>query len=201
MARRSSPTRRAVARARRLGWALRWPMPCWRAEPGPSWRPASNAIGCVSFCAFLPMRPMIENRFRCTMRVGACAIGLSTLASMAGCAHRPASQSEIDRLNRSTEALRLQNTAYAKQVEELENRVFILGDQLESRKVNEERAEVPRLPTVALHPAQAVDLPMPLAPSGTETTSEAEVEYAGEAAKSVAHRPVLRMRGDSAELT
>jgi len=36
---------------------------------------------------------------------------------MAGCAHRPASQSEIDQLNRSTEALRLQNTAYAKQVE------------------------------------------------------------------------------------
>jgi len=135
------------------------------------------------------------------MRVGVCAIGLLTLASMAGCAHRPASQSEIEQLNRSIEALRLQNTAYAKQVEELENRIFILGDQLESRKVNEERAESPRLPTVALHPAPTVELPMPLAPPGTETASEAEVEYAGEAAKSVAHRPVLRMRGDSAELT
>jgi tol-pal system protein YbgF len=42
---------------------------------------------------------------------------------------------------------------------------------------------------------------MPVAPAGTEAASEPEVEYAGEAAKSSTHRPVLRMRGDSAELT
>ena len=137
------------------------------------------------------------------MRVGVCAIALFTLALGAGCAHRPVNQAEIDQLNRSIEGLRLQNTAYAKQVEELENRLFILSDQAESRKVNEERAETPRLPTVALHPAETEPLPLALAlaPAGTETAAEPEVEYAGEAAKPNAHRPVLRLHGESGELT
>jgi tol-pal system protein YbgF len=137
------------------------------------------------------------------MRLGVCAIGLSTFALVAACAHRPANQAEIDQLNVSIESLRMQNTAYAKQVEELENRLFILSDQLDSRKVNEERAEAPKLPTVALHPEEPVALPTStsMAPPGTETASEPEVEYAGEAAKSTAKRPVLRLHGDTAELT
>ncbi|HEX7498913.1 MAG TPA: hypothetical protein VF524_01265, partial [Polyangia bacterium] len=118
---------------------------------------------------------------------------------MASCAHRQSSQVEVDQLHRSIEALRAQNAVYAKQVEELENRLFILSDQLDSRKVNDEKAETPKLPTVALHPG-----PMPpvnMAPPGTESASEPEVEYAGEAAKPTAHRPVLRLRGDSAEVS
>ena len=135
------------------------------------------------------------------MRAGVCAPFFSTLVLMSGCAHRPASQAEIDQLNRSIEALRAQNTAYAKQVEELENRLFILSDQLESRKVNEERVETPKLPTMALHPAAPAAEPTVVLPPGTESTGEPEVEYAGEAAKPSVRRPVLRLHGESGELT
>jgi len=137
------------------------------------------------------------------MRLPVRAIGILSIALMASCAHRQASPTEVDQLRRSIEGLRAQNATYAKQVEELENRLFILGDQLDSRKVNEEKAETPRLPTVALHPAPASPLSTAYgtAPAGTEAGSEPEVEYAGEAAKSNVHRPVLRMRGDSAEVT
>jgi tol-pal system protein YbgF len=134
------------------------------------------------------------------MRLSVCTFGLSSLALVSACAHRPAKQVEVEELNRSIEALRSQNTAYAKQVEELENRLFILNDRIESRKVNDEKVEVPKLPTVALHPVPAA-APQPTAPPGTETSAEPEVEYAGEAAKSTAHRPLLRMHGDSAELS
>lgn len=104
-------------------------------------------------------------------------------------------------MNRTVEALRAQNTAYAKQVEELENRVFILSDQLESRKINDERAEAPKLPTIALHPIPAPEVPAPMAPPGTESAAEPEIEYAGEAAKPSTHRPVLRLHGESGELS
>jgi len=124
------------------------------------------------------------------MRLFTCATGLASFALLAACAHRQPNQAEIDHLNRSVESLRIQNAAYAKQVEELENRVFILSDRLESKKVNDEKVETPRLPTVTLHPESAPPA----------TASEPEVEYAGEAAKSSAHRPVLRLHGDTAEM-
>lgn len=135
------------------------------------------------------------------MRLPMYATGLASIALLAACAHRQPNQAEIDQLNRSVEALRIQNAAYAKQVEELENRLFILSDRLESRKINDEKVETPTLPTVTLHPEAAPPAPEPLlAPPGTETASEPEVEYAGEAAKSNVHRPVLRMHGDTAEM-
>jgi tol-pal system protein YbgF len=130
----------------------------------------------------------------------------SVLALGASCAQRKAGQSETEQLRTSIEALRAQNATYARQVEELENRLFILSDQLESRKVNAEKAELPRLPTVALHPAAPMAAsPAPsmatMVPAGTETEVEPEIEYAGEAAKSNVHRPVLRLRGDTAEVS
>lgn len=135
------------------------------------------------------------------MRLCLRAIGLSTFALAAACAHRPANQAEVDQLNRTVESLRLQNSAYAKQVEELENRVFILSDRLESTKVNEERAEAPRLPVIALRPGEASASPLPMAPPGTEAAAEPEVEYVGEAAKTTTRRPVLRLHGETGELT
>jgi tol-pal system protein YbgF len=127
----------------------------------------------------------------------------SILALGASCAQRKAGQSETEQLRISIEALRAQNATYARQVEELENRLFILSDQLESRKVNAEKVELPRLPTVALHPAVPMAAsPAPsMVPAGTETEVEPEIEYAGEAAKSNVHRPVLRLRGDTAEVS
>lgn len=140
------------------------------------------------------------------MRAGVLAIAIATFGWGAACAHRQAKPVDTEQQNRAIETLRLQNAAYAKQVEELENRLFILTDQLDSRKVNEERAETPRLPTVALHPVPIVveerfGERSIVPPAGTETAVEPEVEYAGEAVKSNVHRPVLRLHGNSGELT
>jgi tol-pal system protein YbgF len=107
----------------------------------------------------------------------------------------------VEQLNRSIESLRVQNAEYAKQVEELENRVFILTDQLESRKVNEQKVATPQLPTVKLHPADDRATPdSTLAPATTMVSPESEVEYAGEAAKSNSNRPVLRLHGEQAPI-
>jgi tol-pal system protein YbgF len=100
-------------------------------------------------------------------------------------------------LNRTVESLRGQNAEYAKQVEELENRLFILTDQLESRKVHDQQVATPQLPTVKLHPE--VDTSPHLqdvVPATTMVGPEVDIEYAGEAAKPSGPRPVLRLHGD-----
>ena len=104
----------------------------------------------------------------------------------------------MEQLNRSIESLRVQNAEYAKQIEELENRVFILSDQLESRKVNEQKAATPQLPTVKLHPESGpATAESPMAPATTMVSAEeSDVEYVGEAAKSNRSRPVLRLHGE-----
>jgi tol-pal system protein YbgF len=125
------------------------------------------------------------------------AIGLAAAGLLAACAHRGADPTPVEQLNRSIESLRVQNAEYAKQVEELENRVFILTDQLESRKVNEQKVATPQLPTVKLSPENETATPdSTLAPATTMVAPESDVEYVGEAAKSNSNRPVLRLRGE-----
>src|SRR5687768_8529159 len=82
------------------------------------------------------------------------AIGALTSSFAVGCAHSTSEKAQVDELNRTVAGLRIQNAAYSKQVEELENRVFILSDQVESRKVVAERVATPQLPTVTLHPKE-----------------------------------------------
>jgi tol-pal system protein YbgF len=139
------------------------------------------------------------------MRPPVRAIVLASAALAAACGHAPPKQAELDDLHRTVESLRVQNAAYAKQVEELENRLFILNDRLDSQKVSEQRVETPTLPTVTLHPTPE---PEPVSasefvttPAGTELEGEPEVEYVGDAAKSSAHRPVLRLHGEGTELS
>jgi len=130
-----------------------------------------------------------------------CAIGMAAAGLLVACAHRGADPAPVEQLNRSIESLRVQNAEYAKQVEELENRVFILTDQLESRKVNEQKVATPQLPMVKLHPendSASSDTASTLAPATTMVAPESEVEYAGEAAKSNSSRPVLRLHGEHA---
>ncbi len=135
------------------------------------------------------------------MRSSSRATLLICSISLAACAHREGSQAENDRLNRSIETLRAQNAAYAKQVEELENSVFILKDRLgRQAEADGEKAAAPALPTVTLSPDASAAASGQSAPAGTEPASEPEVEYAGDAAKPNARRPVLRMRGDNAEI-
>ena len=126
-------------------------------------------------------------------------IGLAAAGLLAACAHRGADPASVEQLNRSIESLRVQNAEYAKQIEELENRVFILTDQLESRKVNEQKVATPQLPTVKLHPENDSATPeAALPPATTMVSPESDVEYAGEAAKSNRNRPVLRLHGEHA---
>jgi tol-pal system protein YbgF len=118
---------------------------------------------------------------------------------LAACAHRGAEEASAEHLNRTIESLRVQNSEYAKQIEELENRVFILTDQMESRKVNDQRVATPQLPTVKLHPeSDPVTPDSTMAPATTIVSPDADIEYAGEAAKSNSNRPVLRLHGDQA---
>ena len=62
--------------------------------------------------------------------------------ALAGCAHSESEKAASD-LNRQMQSLRAQNSAYAKQVEELENRVFIMSDQVDGKREEAPRAEPP----------------------------------------------------------
>jgi tol-pal system protein YbgF len=124
------------------------------------------------------------------------------VGSLVACAHRGTDGAAVEQLTHQVETLRVQNAAYAKQVEELENRVFILSDQLESRKVNEQRAAPPQLPTITLHPepARAIEPEPEVFPdlASTVASSDPEIEYAGEAAKTGTRRPLLKLQGEQA---
>jgi tol-pal system protein YbgF len=112
-------------------------------------------------------------------------------ALTAGCAGT--NDASVTEMNRTIQALRVQNAAYAKQVEELENRVFILGDQ-DEHKAAAPKPAPPPLPRVTLRRSDAIPT------LEEEVASEDDgVEYAGEAAKPNAKRPLLRLYGD--ELT
>ena len=120
----------------------------------------------------------------------------------AGCAHKQADPLEVAALRHTIEGLRVQNSSYAKQVEELENRVFILSDQVESRKVNEEKKALPQLPTVILHAAAPTAAKASqVQPTAEFFSDEPEVEYAGEAARTTRNRPVLRLYGESGQIS
>jgi tol-pal system protein YbgF len=118
-------------------------------------------------------------------------------SALVGCAHADgAHEPTVTELNRTVQSLRAQNSAYAKQVEELENRVFIMSDQLDTKKVNSERAPVtakPGLPKVTLHPVERAAV---VEETQTNDQGDVEVEYAGEAARSSGKRPLLRLYGD-----
>ncbi len=117
-----------------------------------------------------------------------------------GCATTSATQpaTRAAELDRNMVELRAQNAGYVRQIEELQNRVFILQDKLDSRRnAGERRAAAAPVskhidgvhPSAAHAGAEAVD------PSNDPT-----VEYAGEAAlpsKRGSARPVLRLSGNN----
>jgi tol-pal system protein YbgF len=105
-----------------------------------------------------------------------------------GCAHAPAADELSDVKHRLDEAQRRQ-TAAEQKVQELEDRVFLLTDQLESQKVaSARRGEPPRLPVVTLRPEAS---PAPVNEDGEE------IEYQGDARSATPERvrPVLRVDG------
>jgi tol-pal system protein YbgF len=125
--------------------------------------------------------------------------GVLTAALLIGCATaKPTPEAE---LARTIESLRAQNAVYSRQIEELENRVFILSDRLETRKVNDERAvpAPPALPATKL--TRGEPAPQPEGDRGSDRPAslveDTSVEYADAAAQSSERRPVLRLWGSS----
>src|SRR5687767_4472789 len=119
------------------------------------------------------------------------------MVMLAGCGHTEAERAtSVSELNRTVQSLKAQNSAYAKQVEELENRVFIMSDQMDGKKDDGPRPvkAQPALPTVTLHPAERAATTIVEEPSDDPT--QVDVEYAGEAAKTSVKRPMLRLYGD-----
>jgi tol-pal system protein YbgF len=93
---------------------------------------------------------------------------------LAGCADTTSSARLDDLQKRLDEASRRQAQTQAK-LEQLEDRVFLLTDQVESQKVASSHAAAPRLPVVTLKPEPEA---APVADGGDD------VEYRGEAASS-----------------
>ena len=129
-------------------------------------------------------------------------------AALAGCATAPAPKPSTADSDRIIAELRVKNAGAERHVQELENRIFILEDQLDSRRLAAEqrapatlpppsndaasatRTSKPPLATPAAPPARAAGEPSSL-------VAEGEVEYAGAAAGHAgpSRRPVLRLGG------
>ncbi len=114
--------------------------------------------------------------------------------ALGGCQAHAQEVPPAEDLNRTMTLLRTQNAAYARQIEELENRVFILADRVEGQKVREQRKADPVLPVEVLTPAVttgrvAVSMPRDL-------PSDSNVEFSGEAAKIGSPRPLLHLTGE-----
>jgi tol-pal system protein YbgF len=99
--------------------------------------------------------------------------------------------------------LRARNAGYARQIEELQNRIFILEDRLEMTRLADKQPALPLPPAKHIGPpapASPVELPPPAPeiPTAFADDSTEAVEYAGEAAlpQRASHpRPVLRLSG------
>ncbi len=133
-----------------------------------------------------------------------CAVAGVAPVGLGGCATgAPAAKPAIE-IERSMEILRAQNAAYARQVEELENRVFVLNDRLDSRRVDAERVAIPELPKVKLSPKDTATAEARLGQvesAAPSMVSQEDVEFTGDAAKTQKNRPMLRLEGSSPELT
>jgi tol-pal system protein YbgF len=99
--------------------------------------------------------------------------------------------------------LRAQNTAYTRKIEELENQVFVLQAELDSRRGGPqppptEHLPPPPLPETKLKPGQETPQPEAAEPPKS-LVDEAAVEYAGAAAEPRSgKRPLLRLWGPGA---
>ena len=136
----------------------------------------------------------------CRLFHGVRCLAVAAVAACAGCMPPP-SQVKLDELNRTVASLRAQNVEQRRQIEELENQVFVLGDKVESREVTAARAAPVNLPKITLSPGKSA------APSDDNQSAsfpygdDSDVEYVGEAAKSSKSRPLLRLVGSGNDVS
>jgi tol-pal system protein YbgF len=134
------------------------------------------------------------------------------LAGGACATTRPAKLTPAAEAEQTINTLRAQNSGYIRQIEELQNRVFILEDRLDSHRVVGQQRAAPVLPisrTLGAPPAVEADplagdeIPAPgeapaRADSRTATARlDLTVEYSEEAARAGRDRPVLRLERGS----
>jgi tol-pal system protein YbgF len=132
------------------------------------------------------LRPVVSAVILGALVTGACATSPATPP--------PARAAELDR---TMVELRAQNAGYVRQIDELQNRVFILQDKLDSkRSAGRSAAAAPASKHIG-------DGASPVGHAASEVVDESNgpmVEYAGEAAlpaKRGRARPVLRLSGNS----
>jgi tol-pal system protein YbgF len=116
-----------------------------------------------------------------------CGAGLYAAPLFApGCA-APALESKVRGLEKKVAELSMKNDESAHRQDDLENRVFLLSDQVESQKVAQARRGAPDLPVVALRPPPPVQAPLRPA-----------VEFQGAAQSETPDkvRPLLRAEGN-----
>jgi tol-pal system protein YbgF len=115
----------------------------------------------------------------------------AVLTAACGCATAPKPTAAPVDPERTILELRAKNAGYVKRIEELENRVFILEDQLDSRALASEQRAPATLPVrlPASKTAGPGDRPAAEEPVQTSLVAEHAVDYAGEAAASAAPGP------------
>lgn len=127
----------------------------------------------------------------------------------AGCgASRPRTTTEISELRRQLDALRRQSVHDQKAVHEMESRLFVCEDRLETARVAADRAPAePRLPVVRKRPTLAeAKAPEPVPsdedrPIGIEESipdGPVEIVYEGEAARDVPPKRIIRIHEEAA---
>ena len=118
------------------------------------------------------------------------------LALGAGCLVDRSARAEIADLHRQIDAYRRQAAEATDKAEELENRVFVLEDRVDTQKVSDGKAEVaPRLPVIKKSAPEAIAAP----PASSvdrytdENGEEVVVIYEGDAARKQPTRPSIRL--------
>ncbi len=126
------------------------------------------------------------------MQKSALRLALALGVFSGGCAGTQSEAALADLRTKLTDAQRKEADG-RRRIDELENRVFLMTDQLESHKVAQAAVRPPRLPIVTLHPSEEGDADAGDPPHGDD------VGFVGAARSSDAHhvRPVLRGDGDA----
>ena len=116
-----------------------------------------------------------------------------------GCAHAPPESSLAQLQLRLTEAQR-KDAESRKRIDDLENRVFLLTDQLETQKVAAQSTHSPRLPVVLLRPTGVE--PVSVAAPDDDPSRAEEPEFTGAAQSADARhvRTVLTGSGESGSI-
>lgn len=131
------------------------------------------------------------------MNLRALLMATAVLASAAGCA--PTGRTDVADLQRQLQSMRQQTSRDQQQIDELENRIFVLEDKLETAEVDRGRAsqQAPRLPVVK---KQALAVPDgdsgDAEPAGDDDATEEEVVYEGAAARDDGPRPQLYLEDE-----